>query len=133
LTAARAAPGRLFEITGAGPLQPDPDPNPVTGQRRAVSSSVSSNPCSTKAVAAARGQNGAFVNIRGANGAVLPGHGIARRHRADLPPDGTGTRLQTKRNGIELANNARLQTQWERRVVRIRQPGEDGCCWPATS
>jgi FecR protein len=103
--------GRLFEITGAGPLQADPNTNPVTGAPSTLQFGQQRPLQHNGRGALLEASNGAFVNVRGANGAVLRLDTALLDATAPIfVLTGTGTRLQTSGNGIDLANNARLQT-----------------------
>jgi hypothetical protein len=121
--------GRLFDITGAAspatpgapPLQDD-GPNPVTGMNPSGLQFGQQQPLQHNGGGAlVEVSNGAFVNIRGANGAVL------RLDTATLEATapifilaGLNTLLQTSGNGIDLANNARLNsTKANDALVRI--------------
>jgi hypothetical protein len=111
--------GRLFDITGAAspatpgapPLQDDGGLQ--FGQQQPLQHNGGG--------ALVEVSNGAFVNIRGANGAVL------RLDTATLEATapifilaGLNTLLQTSGNGIDLANNARLNsTKANDALVRI--------------
>jgi FecR-like protein len=95
--------GRLFEITGSGPLQP-PDPNGLQfGQQ---------TPLQHKGGGALlEASNGASVNIRGSDGTVLRlDTALLEATAPIILLMGDRTRLVTSGNGIDLAKNARLQS-----------------------
>jgi FecR protein len=111
--------GRLFEVTGfaspttltAPPLVPDPDPNPVTGQPSGLQFGQQRPLQHNGGGPLLEASNGAFVDVRGANGNVLRLDTALLDATAPLIAlTGNGTLLQASGNGIDLANNARLQS-----------------------
>jgi hypothetical protein len=105
-----ARPGRLFEITGSGPLQPDPQNNPVTGAASTLQFGQQQPLQHNGRGALLEASNSAFVNIRGANGAVLRLDTALLEATAPIFLLAGAAQLQTSGSGIDLASNARLQT-----------------------
>jgi len=95
----------------APPLLPDPDPNPVTGQPSGLQFGQQRPLQQNGGGPLLEASNGAFVNVGGPNGNVLRLDTALLDATAPLIAlTGNGTRLQTSGDGIDLANNARLQS-----------------------
>jgi hypothetical protein len=95
-------PGRLVEITGSGPLSSPDSTGLQFGQQTPLQHGGGG--------ALLEASNGAFVEVRGANGNVLRlDTALLDASTPIIALMGDRTLLQTSGNGIDLAKNARLQ------------------------
>jgi FecR protein len=112
--------GVLFEVTGGGALANDPQTNPITGGPSSLQFGQQRPLQHNGLGALLEASNGAFVNIRGANGTVLRLDTALLDATAPIFLLTTSARLQTSGNGIDLIKNARLQaSNANDAVVRI--------------
>jgi hypothetical protein len=111
--------GVLFEITGGGALANDTQNNPVTGSPSGLQFGQQRPLQHNGQGALLEASNGAFVNIRGANGTMLRLDTALLDATAPIFLLTTSARVQTSGNGIDLIKNARLQTNGSDALVRI--------------